>query len=625
MPKQKISTPGSRISRLSGIMAIVLLLALVVSACASATEAPTPTATLVPPTEPPPPTAVPPTAEPTAEPTPAGPVAVLPTPAAGTPGVQAITNTRILAGPGTQYPVYGSMLNGVTATVVGVSEDSTFWVVSVPVAPTGQGWVDAATVTASNTDGVPVVATPPIPPTVVPTEPAATDPQVTAIDNVNVRSGPGTQWPAYGVAAAGTSGIVLGVSEDSLWWMVRLSPERVGAGFGWVSADWVTSANTDGVPVVKAPPAPTTATIPPPPAGVPTATALDFVNLRSGPGTNYPVLAVAGPGATSEVVGRSEDGEWWVVVVPTTISSNGQAWVSAFYTIAFNVQDVPVIPAPPAPPTVTPTPPESGSIVGTAIEPINVRSGPGSSYPSYGVVPAGTQGQVIGMNADGSWYQVVVPTSVAASGNGWVSASYVVLSGGTPPVVAEPAPPASVEPAPPTGSGPTATALDAINVRSGPGTNYPSYGVAPAGSTAPVVGVSTDGGWWQISVSPDNIPEGVAWVSGDYVSVTDAASVPVVEAPAPPTEIPPSEPPAEGSAYGIAIDTINVRSGPGNEYASYGVVSPGASAPIIGRSEDGSWWVISISTSVAPDGQGWVSAAYVDAYNVQDVPVIPAP
>jgi uncharacterized protein YraI len=440
-----------------------------------------------------------------------------------------------------------------------------------------------------------------------------------------VRSGPGDTYPAYGIAPAGTSGIVLGVSEDSLWWMVRISPQVVGAGFGWVSAQWVTSANTSGVPVVKSPAPQTPVTMPPPASGVPTATATDFVNLRSGPGTNYSIFGVAAPGATSEVVGKSQDSQWWVVVVPTTVSSNGQAWVSASWTVTSNTANVPVIPAPPAPPTVTPPAPPAGSVTGTTIEPLNVRSGPGTQFPSYGVVPAGTQGQIIGANANSSWYQVVVPTTIAASGNGWVSAAYIQVSGGPIPVVPTPVPPSAVQPLPPTGTGAVATALDSINVRSGPSTNYPSYGTAPAGSTAPVIGVSADGGWWQISVSTATIPEGVGWVSADYVSVSNPDGVPVVAAPAPPAQVPPSEPPAQGAAYGVAIDTINVRSGPGNEYTSYGVVSPGATAPIIGKSEDGTWWVIAISTSVASNGQGWVSASYVDAYNTQNVPIIPAP
>ena len=130
---------------------IVLLLAIIVAACSSSTPAPVDTvapATAVPPTAVPP-TAVPPTAAPTAEPTPAGPVAVLPTPASGSPSAQALANTWILAGPSTAYPVYGAMLGGVSAQIIGVSEDSLYWVVSVPVAPQGQGWVAAAAVQAN--------------------------------------------------------------------------------------------------------------------------------------------------------------------------------------------------------------------------------------------------------------------------------------------------------------------------------------------------------------------------------------------------------------------------------------------------------------------------------------------
>jgi len=52
----------------------------------------------------------------------------------------------------------------------------------------------------------------------------------------------------------------------------------------------------ENVQVIATPEAPVT--IPPqaPPTGVPAAMAVDFVNVRSGPGTNYPVLGVAQPG-----------------------------------------------------------------------------------------------------------------------------------------------------------------------------------------------------------------------------------------------------------------------------------------------------------------------------------------
>jgi uncharacterized protein YraI len=619
----KSNDPGKMLR----IIISLTILAMIITACGG-TGTPAPENIVTPSVEGPTvsaPTAAIATAAATTEPTPVGPVAVLPTPAAGSPSAQALVNTWVLAGPGQEYPVYGAMLGGVTAQIVGISDNSQYWVVSVPVAPQSQGWVDAASIQATNADGVPVVPTPPVPPTVIPNQPSATDPQVTTVQNVYVRSGPGTTYPAYGVVTAGTSGIVLGVSEDSEWWMVRLPPEVVGAGYGWVPADYVTSANTSNVPVVKAPAAQTPVTLPAPSSGVPTATATDYVNLRSGPGTNYTIYGVAAPGATSEVIGVSQDGSWWVVKVPTTIASSGQAWVSASYTVTSNTANVPVVPAPPVPPTVTPPQPPSGSVIGTATEPINVRSGPGSQYHSYGVVPAGTQGQIIGMNSDGTWYQVVIPTSVAPVGYGWVSAAYVQVSGGNIPVVPTPAPPAAVQPLPPTETGATATAIDSINVRSGPGTNYPSYGVVPAGSSAPVVGVNSDGTWWEISVNTENIPEGVAWVSAEYVSVTNTSNVPVVSAPPPPAQLPTAEAPAQGVPYGVATDTINVRSGPGNQYTSYGMVSPGATSLIIGQNSDGTWWVVAIPTSVAPNGQGWVSAAYIDAYNTENVPVVPAP
>ena len=49
---------------------------------------------------------------------------------------------------------------------------------------------------------------------------------------------------------------------------------------------------------------------------------------------------------------------------------------------------------------------------------------------------------------------------------------------------------------------------------------------------------------------------------------------------------------------------INVRSGPGTEFAVLGSLTPGQSAPITGKKADGTWWRIDFS------GQpGWVSAS----------------
>ncbi len=95
---------------------------------------------------------------------------------------------------------------------------------------------------------------------------------------------------------------------------------------------------------------------PEPAPAVPTGrvTAPNGVNIRSGPGTNFPILGVAPFNATGEIIGRSADGRWWVVAVPSAPGGNG--WVSADFVAASNAADVPIIASPPPPVVIIPTP-----------------------------------------------------------------------------------------------------------------------------------------------------------------------------------------------------------------------------------------------------------------------------
>ncbi len=81
------------------------------------------------------------------------------------------------------------------------------------------------------------------------------------------------------------------------------------------------------------------------------ATAPNGLNVRSGPGTNFPVIGAALYGDSGEIIGQSADGRWWAVAIPTT--PGGIGWVSKDFVIARNVADVPVLEAP-APPVVRP-------------------------------------------------------------------------------------------------------------------------------------------------------------------------------------------------------------------------------------------------------------------------------
>jgi len=313
-------------------------------------------------TPPPAPTEMAPAPGPTADPNVA--VAVFPAPNEGEPTAVANYNTYIYSGPGTNYVVYGAFLGSATALVTGKSEDGLWWAVSVPVAPSGVGWVDAAWVTVSNVDGVPVLPTPPVPPTTDLVPPGPSDPQVTTLVNTYVRTGPGTNYPAYGIAPAAVTGRVIGKSQDSAWWTVRLNPENIGAGYGWVDAGSVQAANTADVPTIETPAASNPVPPPAPPEGVPVAVALEPVNVRSGPGTNYYVLVVAPAGAAGEVTGKSEDGAWWQVKIAAQFSADERGWVSAGYVLTENTQDVPVAAAPPVPPPVsTELPPTNACVL----------------------------------------------------------------------------------------------------------------------------------------------------------------------------------------------------------------------------------------------------------------------
>lgn len=145
---------------------------------------------------------------------------------------------------------------------------------------------------------------------------------------------------------------------------------------------------------------------------------------------------------------------------------------------AVAAQAVPPTPAPtdtPVPPTNTPEPTATATITPT-VEPTatptaapqpavtanseaNLRQGPGTNYPVVGAMAAGEQADVLGRNADSTWWQVML----ANGKEGWVNASLVTANPAVDGVaIAQniPAPPATSTPRPqptPPAAAPTAT------------------------------------------------------------------------------------------------------------------------------------------------------------------------
>ncbi len=73
------------------------------------------------------------------------------------------------------------------------------------------------------------------------------------------------------------------------------------------------------------------------------------------------------------------------------------------------------------PPAATPEGPTASILV----EPLNLRTGPGTGFPPLGIARIGDVYTLRGRNADGSWYQICCIQDAPA----WVSAEFVAVNG----------------------------------------------------------------------------------------------------------------------------------------------------------------------------------------------------
>jgi len=121
--------------------------------------------------------------------------------------------------------------------------------------------------------------------------------------------------------------------------------------------------------------------------------------------------------------------------------------------------------------------------------------------------------------------------------------------------------------------------------------------------------------------------DGDSGEAGDGDATAMPPIVSTVPIPVEPTDAPeqpiPTPEPGDPTGVVIAPDGVNVRTGPGTAYQVIGIVSFGTSGEIIGKSADGAWWAALVPN--APNRTGWVSASFVEATDVDDVPVLPAP
>lgn len=120
-----------------------------------------------------------------------------------------------------------------------------------------------------------------------------------------------------------------------------------------------------------------------------------LVNLRGGPGTHYGAVGQATAGEPLEIVGRNEDGSWWLVCCPA--GEEAQSWVSAELVALSNEQtpidlltdSVPLAEIPPTP-EAAPAPAAAAGNGGTSAA--SLAAAPASGLPGPGGfgAPGGT-------------------------------------------------------------------------------------------------------------------------------------------------------------------------------------------------------------------------------------------
>lgn len=175
-------------------------------------------------------------------------------------------------------------------------------------------------------------------------------------------------------------------------------------------------------------------------------------------------------------------------------------------------------------PSATLTPVLDGSqVVGQpAAAEVNVRTGPHLSYPiAWQVDAAAASLTITGQTADGAWLQVCCADGVG----GWITREMVTISGDLAevPIIPLPRPRLVI------GAG-------RLNIRAGPGVNYPVLTIAEEGTEYEIIASYAEGLWWQICC----VEGRSGWVIGESVTVYGEISTipPALNIPPTPTMTP---------------------------------------------------------------------------------------
>ena len=361
-------------------------------------------------------------------------------------------------GPGTNYSSKGVIPSGTGITVTDTS-NSQWYAVRLSDGSTGYIYAEYISVSGSNT-----------------TEDGEVNAKTTA--DVNFRSGPGTNYNSKAVIGSGT-GIIVTDTSNSQWYAVRLT----NGSTGYIYAEYIRITGDVGTPSAPAEPTPA----PSNPEAEQTAKTTEYVNFRTGPGTNYSSKGVISLGTTVTVTDTSNS-QWYAV----RLSNGSTGYIFAQYLKLTGNTSAP---------TATPAPSDpANEKTAKTTEYVNFRTGPGTNYSSKGVIPSGTAITVTD-TSNSQWYAV----RLADGSTGYIYAQYIKITSAT-------AMPAPTE-APADGTVRAKTTAD-VNLRKGAGTNYGVIRVV--GNNTAVTVTEATNTWYKVKLSDGT--EG--YLYAQYVTVT---------------------------------------------------------------------------------------------------------
>jgi N-acetylmuramoyl-L-alanine amidase len=221
---------------------------------------------------------------------------------------------------------------------------------------------------------------------------------------LNVREGPGAGYLAVATVSQGDGLELVGRNPDASWAQVRIATGQVG----WVSTYYIlTYMNLYDLPV--------TSTVVEPHAYVWTGR----LNMRTGPGTGYPIIATLTEYDTIAMVGRSADGNWLLIRWSGLLGWANAGFIAASVpTSTLTTYDPMTQTSPPAGPV-----PHYGT--GLSIpQALTVYQSPSITAPAAGTIPSGTSMLLVGRDATAGWVKIFLPSGT----QGWVISTSIGTS-----------------------------------------------------------------------------------------------------------------------------------------------------------------------------------------------------